>query len=62
MPTPADSLTAQSTPDEVRAAISASIAQCVSEGGEQEQCTAIAFAAARRRTAGAIRQGLEQGQ
>ena len=62
MPMPAESLTPQSTAEEVRAAISATIAKCVEEGGEQKQCTAIAFSMARRQTSGLIRQGLEQGQ
>lgn len=51
MPLPVDGLTAQSSPDAVRDAISASISQCMSEGGrEQDECVAMAHEIARRQT------------
>lgn len=59
MPLPVESLTAQSSAEEVRRAISESIAQCIREGGKQDQCTAMAFAMARKQTSGNIRRGLE---
>ena len=51
MPLPAEGLTPDSSQDEIRAAVSASIAQCMQEGGrEQEECTAMAMEIARRAT------------
>ena len=51
MPLPVEGLTAQSSPDAVREAISASISQCMSEGGkDQDQCIAIAHDIARQQT------------
>lgn len=43
MPLPAESLTPDSDDAAVKAAISASIAQCVREGGKQDQCVAMAY-------------------
>ena len=60
MPMPAESLTAQSTPEQVRQAISDTIAKCVAEGGKQEQCVAIAYSMAKAHTGNNIRKGLEQ--
>ena len=51
MPLPAEGLTAQSTDDEIQQAISASIEQCMQEGGRaQEQCIAMAHEMARKAT------------
>ncbi len=51
MPLAVDGLRPQSSVDEISKAISDSIAQCMNEGGrEQNQCVAIAYNIARRRT------------
>jgi len=51
MPLPAEGLTPQSTPEEIQAAISDSIKQCMDEGSrEQDQCVAMAYSMARRAT------------
>ena len=51
MPYPADRLTPNSTKDQIEAAISASIAMCMREGGrKQDQCAAIAYSKARKAT------------
>jgi len=69
MPLPVETLTPNSSREEIQAAISASISQCMSEGGkEQEQCVAIAQEIARKTTGDGggnvagrkIRAGLEQ--
>lgn len=65
MPLPVERLRPDSSAEQVRQAISDSIAQCVSEGGRsQEQCVAMAHEIARRRTGNGsanrnIRAGLE---
>lgn len=51
MPMPAEGLTPSSTDEEIKAAISASIKQCMEEGGrEQKQCIAMAYSMARTAT------------
>ena len=51
MPLPAESLTPDSSDEQVKQAISDSIAQCMHEGGrELEQCVAMAYAMMRRAT------------
>jgi hypothetical protein len=48
MPMPTESLTRQSTDDEIRQAVSDTIAQLVNEGRDQDQAEAIALDSARR--------------
>ena len=51
MPLSVESLTPESTDAEVQDRISASIKQCMDEGGkEQKQCAAIAYDIARKQT------------
>lgn len=51
MPLPAESLTEQSTMEDIREAISRSIEQCMQEGGrDQKQCAAMAYSMARDKT------------
>ncbi len=50
MPLPTESLNPSSTKEQIDAAISASIAQCVREGKDQAQCQAIAFSTAKKAT------------
>ena len=51
MPLPAESLTAKSSDDDIKAAISESIRMCMEEGGrEQDQCIAMAYSMARQAT------------
>jgi len=51
MPLAADRLTPSSTPEQVSAAISESIRQCMHEGGrKQNQCAAMAYSKARKAT------------
>jgi uncharacterized protein YgiB involved in biofilm formation len=59
MPLSVESLTKESTADQVQTAIAASIKQCVDEGGEQKQCQAMAFSIAHKQTSSDIRRGLE---
>jgi hypothetical protein len=50
-PTPAESLTPQSSPEEVKKATSDCISQLMKEGGRpQEQCVAICMSQARKAT------------
>ena len=48
MPLPTESLTRQSTDDEVQAAVDATIAQLINEGRDQDQAVAIALQSARQ--------------
>jgi hypothetical protein len=50
MPLPAESLTPRSSDEEIKAAIAESIALCIEEGKEQDQCVAIAYSMAREAT------------
>ena len=51
MPLPAESLTKDSSDDQVKKAVSESIAACMEEGGRsQEQCVAMAYSMARKAT------------
>jgi len=50
MPTKAESLTKDSTPEAIQSAISASISMLVKEGRPQEQAVAIAYSQARKAT------------
>lgn len=56
MPTPSEGLTKDSSDEEIRKAVSATISQLVDEGFPQEQAQAIALEQARRAT------GRESGQ
>lgn len=68
MPLAVDSLTPDSSSENVQRAISESIVQCIREGGKREECTAQAHSIAERKTgAGAsgvaarsIKVGLEE--
>ncbi len=56
MPTPAEGLTAQSSPDAVQGAISSCISQMMGEGGRsQEQVIAICHSMARKATGKALK-------
>lgn len=58
MPLPTDSLTRDSSTEVVRQAVSATISQCMDEGGKnRNQCVAIALESARRRTGRGLGQG-----
>lgn len=58
MPLQVESLTAESTTQAIRDAISASIEQCMREGGRtQEQCAAIAYSYARDKTGQSLGEG-----
>lgn len=57
MPLPVESLNKDSGIDQVRKAISASIAQCVKEGKDQKQCAAIAYEMARKQTGKSLGEG-----
>ncbi len=58
MPLPTETLSRDSSPDIIREAVSASISQCMSEGGKsREQCVAIALDSARQRTGRGLGQG-----
>lgn len=68
MPSPAESLSSNSSDEQIQQAISSSIEQCMREGGrEQDQCIAIAYEMARKATgrhlgrgsAATIRAGME---
>ena len=50
MPLSVQSLSPNSSPDQIKQAISDSIAQCVNEGKAQEQCVAIAYRYAEQAT------------
>ena len=51
MPLPVENLTRDSSPEAIQEAISASIEQCMHEGGrELDQCQAIAHSIARKKT------------
>lgn len=50
MPLPVEALTPTSSDAEIQQAISASIAQCVNEGIDQKQCTAMAYSMAKKAT------------
>ena len=50
MPLAAEGLSPTSSDDEIQAAISASIKQCVDEGREQDQCIAMAYSMAKKST------------
>ena len=50
MPTLAEKLTSKSSPGQISAAISDSIAQLMREGREQDQAVAIAYSQARKAT------------
>jgi len=52
MPLPTESLTKDSSDDEIQRAISATIEQLVNEGREQDQAIAIAYSSAREATGG----------
>ena len=52
MPLPTESLTKDSTDQEIQAAISAAISQLVNEGRDQDQAIAIAYSTARKATGG----------
>jgi len=61
MPLPVENLSAQSTEEEIRTALSESIAQCIREGRSREQCAAIAYNYARERTGkGSFQLGLTE--
>jgi hypothetical protein len=49
-PLPVDNLTPDSSPQAVKDAISASIAQCIKEGKDQKQCAGIAYSIAREKS------------
>ena len=50
MPLDAERLTADSSKDAIRAAISKSIQQCMQEGKSQQECAAMAYGIARDKT------------
>ena len=50
MPLPVYNLTPDSSPQAVKDAISASIAQCIKEGKDQKQCAAISYQVAREKS------------
>ena len=50
MPTPADNLNPNSTEEEIKAAISNTIAQLIREGRDKDQAVAMAFDMAKRKT------------
>lgn len=54
MPTRAEQLTAQSTPEQIQIAISAAISKLVREGREQDQAVATAISQARKATGKAL--------
>ncbi|KKM86966.1 hypothetical protein LCGC14_1273700 [marine sediment metagenome] len=61
MALPVESLSQRSTPEQAQQAISASIQQCMQEGGkEQAECQAMVLEIARRQMGSKIRRGLEQ--
>lgn len=61
MPLAVDNLTTESTTQAIRDAISASISQCMKEGGrEQKQCAAIAYSIAREKTGQSLGEGRQQ--
>jgi|TARA_R100000306_G_C4304898_1_gene107098 hypothetical protein len=63
MPLPVDNLTKQSSAEEVREAITASVQQCMQEDGkEQQECVAMSIGIARRNVSDDIRRGLEEAQ
>jgi hypothetical protein len=57
VPLPVDNLTPDSSPQAIRDAISASIAQCVKEGKDQKQCAAIAYQTARDKSGKPLGEG-----
>ena len=61
MPLPVEGLSQQSSPDQVREAISASMQQCRA-GGEksQEQCQSEIIALVKRKMGSTVRRGLEE--
>ena len=52
MPLPTESLTPDSTDEQIQAAISAAIEQLMAEGRDQDQAVAIAHETARKATGG----------
>jgi 16S rRNA C1402 N4-methylase RsmH len=68
MPLQVDSLSPDSADDVIQNAISESVAACISEGGERDQCVAMAHDIAKRKTgrnlgrggAARIRVGMEK--
>ena len=52
MPLPVDGLTQSSSRNQVQEAITASIQQCVAEGGSQEECAARVNATAKSKVSG----------
>ena len=66
MPLAVDSLTPQSSREQIQKAISESVSQCMAEGGrEQDQCVAMAHGIAKKKTGDgspnrSIRAGLEK--
>ena len=50
MPTPADNLNPNSTEEEIKAAISNTIAQLIREGRDKDQAVAMAFDMVKRKT------------
>lgn len=51
MPLPVDKLTAKSNPAEIQEAISASIKQCMDEGGKsQKECAGMCYGIAREKS------------
>lgn len=58
MPLPVEQLNKESSPEQIQAAISASIEACMKEGGkDQKQCAAIAYSMARDATGKDINYG-----
>jgi len=50
MPLPIESLSPNSSPEQIKQAISASISQCVNEGKEQDVCIAMVYRMAEKAT------------
>jgi len=57
MSLPVESLTMDSTLQETREAISASIAQCIREGKTQKECAGMAYSIARDNTPHSLGEG-----
>lgn len=58
MPLPVENLTKDSSADSIREAVSASISQCMDEGGrEHDECVAMSLEIARRKTGKALGKG-----
>ena len=61
MPLPVEGLSQQSSPDQVKEAVSASMQQCMAEGGKsEEQCQGEILALVKRKMGSTIRRGLEE--